>query len=241
MLKKAILNAFQYNEEGFRQKFRTCVPLKDENFMTFMNRLRSFLDRWLELAGVNTTEVTSVLDFKDQIFQACHSDLIAYIRKEQPHDCNEVGLLAERFANAHPRKSLARAEPQPFVSNVGSIDRSRSSVRYTPQRRSMSEGNQRYCNSEFKTLASYNQNDSRVQGNCYRCGKPGHRAASCWTRLNVTQHQPVNNYNPMGHKTVPITCYTCGRQGHTSARCYKQGSKTDTTTRQSAGEKGKDS
>ncbi|GFN81029.1 hypothetical protein PoB_000753500 [Plakobranchus ocellatus] len=208
-----------------------------------MNRLRSFLDRWLELAGVNTTEVTSVLDFmlKDQIFQACHSDLIAYIRKEQPHDCNEIGLLAERFANAHPRKSLARAEPQPFVSNVGSIDRSRSSVRCTPQRRSMGEGNQRYCNSEFKTLASYSQNDSRVQGNCYRCGKPGHRAASCWTRLNVTQHQPVNNYNPMGHKTVSITCYTCGRQGHTSARCYKQGSKTDTTTRQSAGEKGKDS
>ncbi|GFO35910.1 hypothetical protein PoB_006241500 [Plakobranchus ocellatus] len=57
----------------------------------------------------------------------------------------------------------------------------------------------------------------------------------------VTQHQPVNNNNPMGNKTVPITCYTCGRQGHTTARCYKQGSKTDTTTRQSAGEKGKDS
>ncbi|GFO29328.1 hypothetical protein PoB_005583300 [Plakobranchus ocellatus] len=81
----------------------------------------------------------------------------------------------------------------------------------------MGEGNKRYCNSEFKTLASYSQNDSRVQGNCYRCGKPGHRAASCRTRLNVTQHQLVNNYNPMGHKTVPITCYTCGRQGHTSA------------------------
>ena len=54
-LKMTLLKRFQLTEDGFKEKFRTAHPKVGESPLQFIVRLSSFLERWVELAGVKKT------------------------------------------------------------------------------------------------------------------------------------------------------------------------------------------
>ena len=49
----ALLRRFALTQEGFRQKFRSCLPESGESAPQFAVRIESYLIRWIEMAGAD--------------------------------------------------------------------------------------------------------------------------------------------------------------------------------------------
>ena len=62
--------------------------------------------------------------------------------------------------------------------------------------------------------------DRRPVGNCYKCGKPGHRMADCWQKNGSGGSESVKP--SAGGSAKPIVCYHCGVEGHRSPQCPKK-------------------
>ena len=52
MLKLALPRHYDYTEEGYRRKFRGCNPEEGETPALFIERIKSYLEKWLETAGI---------------------------------------------------------------------------------------------------------------------------------------------------------------------------------------------
>ena len=52
---------------------------------------------------------------------------------------------------------------------------------------------------------------------CFKCGKPGHRAAECWQSGSMGQQRSAANEGNGSR----INCFTCGVEGHKSPQCPK--------------------
>ena len=52
MLKLALLRHYDYTEVGYRRKFRGCKPEEGETPALFIERIKSYLEKWIETAGL---------------------------------------------------------------------------------------------------------------------------------------------------------------------------------------------
>ena len=58
--------------------------------------------------------------------------------------------------------------------------------------------------------------------NCFKCGKPGHKAFECWQGKSSSGSS--GSYKPAANPSsapTKIICYTCGEEGHKSPQCPK--------------------
>ena len=51
-LKDALLRNFDMTERGFRKTFRNERPERSETFIQFGSRLRSYLNKWINMAKI---------------------------------------------------------------------------------------------------------------------------------------------------------------------------------------------
>jgi len=72
---------------------------------------------------------------------------------------------------------------------------------------------------------NFNQNF----GNCFNCGKPGHRAHVCRSaqqfianNKNVGQPPTRQNLTHSGEARAAVICTFCNRVGHSDANCYRK-------------------
>ena len=61
-LRDALLKNFDMTERGFRKKFRNDRPKRSETFILFGSRLRSYLDKWINMAKIENT-FEAICDF----------------------------------------------------------------------------------------------------------------------------------------------------------------------------------
>ena len=62
--------------------------------------------------------------------------------------------------------------------------------------------------------------ERRPVGNCYKCGKPGHKMADCWQKTGSGGSEAAKP--SAGGPAKPIICYNCGVEGHRSPQCPKK-------------------
>ena len=72
---------------------------------------------------------------------------------------------------------------------------------------------------ERSSNSSSSSNDKRPVGNCFRCGKPGHKVADCWQKVGSGN----SNESAKSGSSKTIICFLCGVEGHRSPQCPKRG------------------
>ncbi|KAK3888857.1 hypothetical protein Pcinc_007123 [Petrolisthes cinctipes] len=165
VVKAALLDRFEYTEEGFRTKFRTSRPQRGERVSQFVTRLRNLLERWIELAGCDDS-VQGIKDLfiKEQLMNCCSKILMTYLREKYPLSLEAMIGLAEPYVEAH-----------------GGFQVNSSLNKHSGEKQEVSE--------KFQT-----QNSDKISENprvtkpfplkCHYCGQVGHKFANCKRRRN---------------------------------------------------------
>ena len=80
-LKDALLKNFDMTERGFRKKFCNDRPERSETFIQFGSRLRSYLDKWINMAKIeNTFEAICDYMARDQFLELCSRELYVHLK-----------------------------------------------------------------------------------------------------------------------------------------------------------------
>ena len=100
-LKDALLKNFDMTERGFRKKFRNDRPERSETFIQFGSRLRSYLDKWINMAKMENT-FEAICDFmaRDQFLESCSRELYVHIKPKTFKNLDEMAKEADLFAEA---------------------------------------------------------------------------------------------------------------------------------------------
>ena len=100
-LKDALLKNFDMTERGFRKKFRNDRPEKSETFIQFGSRLRSYLDKWINMAKIENT-FEAICDFmaRDQFLESCSRELYVHLKPKTFKNLDEMAKEADLFAEA---------------------------------------------------------------------------------------------------------------------------------------------
>ena len=171
-LKSALLRRFDLTAEGFRRKFYEARRDKDETAAQFVVRLVGYLDRWIQLAGIECTyEGLMTLLVRERFLDSCDDRLALYLRERSPNDLDEVVSLADHYLDARSNKPVRGKDvdlgKKPYYNkhkthygnDSGSENTAKSSNPFTSRRMDKSRV------SEDKV--------------CYNCGLPGHIRRDC--------------------------------------------------------------
>ena len=85
---------------------------------------------------------------------------------------------------------------------------------------------------EHSTNSSGGNSGRWPVGNCFRCGKPGHKVADCWQK--VDSGNGTESARSGSSKT--IICFLCGIEGHKSPQCPKKGQLEETKPKEGLGQ-----
>ena len=100
-LKNALLKRYNLTTEGYHEKFRKCKPETEECVDQFIFRIKTYLEKWVELSEVEATfEGVKKLMIKEQVIEACPRDLSIYLQERDPRTLVELSKIAEQYLKA---------------------------------------------------------------------------------------------------------------------------------------------
>ena len=107
LVKAALMRKFNLTPEGFRYRFRTLRPGKDETPEQFSSKLGTLADRWVELSKINPT-YDDLLDLmkREQFVRCCGGNLTAYLRERECKTMKEIEKSAMVYIEAHGLKTF---------------------------------------------------------------------------------------------------------------------------------------
>ena len=109
MLKWALLRHYDYTEEGYRRKFRGCKPEEGETPALFIERIKSYLEKWIETAGLEKeSEAVRDLFIKEQTLNACPRKLAAHLREQKDQSLQALADAANVTRRHTTRSSRIR-------------------------------------------------------------------------------------------------------------------------------------
>ena len=173
-LKKAILNRYEFNEEGFRKRFKNSKPEQGESGPAYANRVFNYFERWVDLStSENTHEGIVELIVRDQFLHSIPKDIATFIRERKPKDIDAMTHLADQYIEAHGGWS------------GGSYSYKKNNKTFTGSK----PNNQNADTNSSKQNASVttSSDQSRKKGTCFICNRPGHHARDCRSRFHANR------------------------------------------------------
>lgn len=184
-LKRAILERYGLTEEGYRRKFRESIAEEDEDPKWFLERLKGYLNKWVERSGVErSVEGICELLVQEQFLATCEDGLAMFVREHPYGDLAEVGEVANRYLRARGRNMKGASRK----GEIGRRDEGKEDRRMGMKcwRCGQLGHRKRECRAQGKVregLRGYRVDRRR---RCYRCGKAGHVAVRCSERRGET-------------------------------------------------------
>ncbi|XP_038052264.1 uncharacterized protein LOC119724977 [Patiria miniata] len=199
-LKKALFKQYNLTEDGFRVKFRTAKPDKEESPTQFAVRLENDFDRWIDLAKIAGTYTgLKSLILREQFISSCSPELSIFLKERLPTDLDKMAKLAEQFIEARGTtfgQFTHHIKKQPTTTSFRKPESSKPS---TAQSRS----------------TTFVPMQERI---CFVCKKKGHLAKDCRFRGTPMRASSmlVDDGNNSGHPRVSQSDGAGGSHGEST-------------------------
>ena len=162
-VKQALLERYSLTSEGFRKKLRAAKPESGESASQFVSRMRSYLNNWMRLSGLQPGYENLIeLVLMEQFYSSCSSPMATFIKESRPRDLDRMVDAADRYIesrtgwNVHPS---SKGQPNGELA------------RYSPSPETGDHQN--------KPVSGPKGGGAPRKGACFICGSPGHMARDC--------------------------------------------------------------
>lgn len=175
-VKQAILKRFNINEETYRQRFRSTKKKAEESYTETEVRLRDLSKKWLKPKERNKDELVDVI-IREQLVNAMPRDLQLRVRERKPKTAEEAGTIADDIisargsifnGNTDNRNCLKCGIPGHFARDCRSTTNKVGNFSLGPR-------------DDRKKSENIMRRDAGLT--CYSCGKLGHIASRCPSRI----------------------------------------------------------
>lgn len=179
-LKRAILARYQLNAETYRQKFRNSTKENNESYEEWGVRLKSFLERWLDTAGVKSGESPDFqeLILIEQALEQIPKELGIWLREKQPKGLTELTKLADEYVSVRGIKYSGPSQSRYRFNQNASKSNQQPVVKQSAP--------------DIKINSSVKGNANRA---CFICGNTAHLAYQCPQRVNKDNSSQWSGYN----------------------------------------------
>ena len=136
----------------------------------------------------------------------------------RPSEDLEFAILRPWICSVIPKKARAVLDARTVTTAVDLIDALQDHLMVEGDR---TEGQAAIFRKQAHS--GEGSGEKRVSNsNCFKCGKPGHKAFECWQGKSSSGSS--GSYKPAANPSsapTKIICYTCGEEGHKSPQCPK--------------------
>ena len=160
VLKYALLKRFQLTEGGYRKRFKESQMQSGETPDQFVARLRQYLTKWRDLAGLEATfEGMEMLLLKDQFFVTCSKELRTFLKERGKMSLEDMASCAEHYLDAHPDD-----KGNQLNNNVSWKNKKNKGADHSESK---------------KEIERKSTNDQKPKNGCYICGSLSHKMKDC--------------------------------------------------------------
>ena len=104
-LRKALLQRYDFTEQGYRERFRNAKPEGQESPGQLIVRIRNYFNKWAELSEVGKTfEGVEKLMVREQFTNLCPRDVSIFLRERKTRNLKKLALMAEQSLDVHNKK-----------------------------------------------------------------------------------------------------------------------------------------
>ncbi|XP_055875981.1 uncharacterized protein LOC106078309 [Biomphalaria glabrata] len=220
ILKKTLLDFYQYSEDDYRQKFHELKPPSDGNMKQFVSDVKITFEKWVQASGIEESfESLKQFIIVDKIISTAGKNLFAFLQERKPRSVETVMELCQIYVAAHPGEILQKVE------NNEEIEFAAAAVS-TTARFTKEETTQQHSSPQNRDIQrernDYRLNQSPAQRSevrCYNCGRMGHIAKYCRDarRTEYYKNDVVAHVGGLADSLSPYVCPAIANGYHTHA------------------------
>ena len=193
-VKFELLEHFQLTEEGYRKKFRSAKPDRQESPRQFAGRLKGYLQKWVMMSDIDETFDCLVdLMLREQFVNTCPRGVEVFIKEGQCDTIDQVIERATVYVGAHGPNSFIQSPRLGGDRLTGSGPRGQESEGSSPPvDKGASLGPESHRPSSTSMSGKTQSMGARTafgSRGCYTCGDPRHIKRYCPLRKPVHSAQ----------------------------------------------------